>query len=392
MRTPKRALWVLVTLAVLALVVEACAPASPVATPPAATAPAASSPVTKPPTAAAPASTAPAATPAAKVSTTGTQEPQDQPLSPPVKLKVGVTPVFASIGIFAALEKGYFKDQGLDVELVNFQSGDLMTAPMATGDLQVGSGALSAGTFNAIARGLAIKIVADQNSATSSSTNAWVVRKDLAGSIKTFADWKGHTVSMQAKGNISELLMDMALTKGGLTANDVNLIILPFDQVPVAMANKSVDISHSNEPFTAAGVEQGTMVRWMDIAQMDPGHEFSVIDYSPVFIKDNPEAADRFMVAYIKGVRYYLNAVKSDQGKAEMISILGKHAPVKDPSLYQKAMFPSINPDGYANAKSIASDQDWYAAHGLVNQKVDLTAAIDNQYVDYALRKLGHAQ
>ena len=36
------------------------------------------------------------------------------------KIRVGYTPTTSSLGVFVAQEKGYFKDQGLDVELVEF--------------------------------------------------------------------------------------------------------------------------------------------------------------------------------------------------------------------------------------------------------------------------------
>ena len=80
------------------------------------------------------------------------------------------------------------------------------------------------------------------------------------------------------------------------------------------------------------------------------------------------------------------------EGKRELIGILGKYLTVRDPSFYERVIFPYTNPDGYVNDKSIASDLDWYVAKGQVKEKTDLSIVIDNQYVDYAIRKLGRFQ
>lgn len=337
---------------------------------------------------------APGATPGAKATPASTTAAAalDKPLDPPFTVKLAIIPVFSSINTYTAIEKGFFKEQGLSVDLINFDSGAKMIAPLATGEAHIGGGAVSAGLLNAIQRDLPLKIVADLNSATRSpSTLAFVVRKDLAdsGAIKSYADWKGKTVGINATGVFSEIALDTALKKGGLTVKDINLVMLPFDQVPLAMANKSADIALTNEPFVQLGIDQGVQARLIDIADLEPGRVYSVVFYSPVFVKENPEAAKRWMLAYLKGVRYYDNALQTKQGKAELIGILSKYTSVSDPGFYERASFPTTNLDGYVNEKSVAADQDWFVANGSVKEKRDLSTIIDNQYVDYAISKLG---
>lgn len=75
-----------------------------------------------------------------------------------------------------------------------------------------------------------------------------------------------------------------------------------------------------------------------------------------------------------------------------MISILMNTTEAKERSLYDRMTVLGVNPDGYADPKSIAPDQDWYFSKGLMQQKVDLSKVIDNQYVEYALERLGKYQ
>ena len=51
--------------------------------------------------------------------------------------------------------------------------------------------------------------------------------------------------------------------------------------------------------------------------------------------------------------------------------------------------WPSSDPDGRVHAETIAAAQDWFADHGYVATKVDLTKVIDNQFADYAVQQLG---
>src|SRR3984957_15885560 len=63
---------------------------------------------------------------------------------------------------YIAQDRGYFKDENLDVKLLVLDSGAKVTAPLGTGELDVGSGALSVGSRNALARGVTCRVVADR--------------------------------------------------------------------------------------------------------------------------------------------------------------------------------------------------------------------------------------
>jgi NitT/TauT family transport system substrate-binding protein len=111
------------------------------------------------------------------------------------KIKVGVSPTITSSGIFLAYEKGYFKAEGLDVELNQMKSsGAQMTLLLSKGDLDVGGGNLTAGLYKAIAEGLNFKIVADKGHIDETIDSvSLIIRKDLldSGKYKTTKDLKG---------------------------------------------------------------------------------------------------------------------------------------------------------------------------------------------------------
>ena len=101
-------------------------------------------------------------------------------------------------GFYVAEKKGFFRDEGLDVSYIAFDSAAKMIAPFASGDLDVGAGGPSAGLYNAVARGIDIRIVADKSSTPPGRPiNFLLVRKDHvdSGRYKTLADLKGMKIA-----------------------------------------------------------------------------------------------------------------------------------------------------------------------------------------------------
>src|SRR5258708_4317510 len=84
------------------------------------------------------------------------------PTFAPVTVKFGQVGGLSDAAIFLADAKGYFKAQGITFESTPFASAALMVAPLSTNEIQVGGGAPSAGLFNAVDRGINLKIVADK--------------------------------------------------------------------------------------------------------------------------------------------------------------------------------------------------------------------------------------
>ncbi len=82
----------------------------------------------------------------------------------PTAVAVGATNSTSDAPIYIADAKGYFREEGLTVTVSNFRSAADMVAPLGTGELDAGAGSASAGLYNAVLRGVRIKIVADKAS------------------------------------------------------------------------------------------------------------------------------------------------------------------------------------------------------------------------------------
>jgi NitT/TauT family transport system substrate-binding protein len=314
----------------------------------------------------------------------------------PVQVRIGLANASSDVGFFIADKKGYFKQEGLDVKLMAFDSGAKMVAPLGNGQLEVGAGSPSAGLYNAIARGIDIKIVADKGSTPPGyGYQPLLVRKDLvdSGRFKTIKDLKGMKIAGSAVGSASTSTLNEALKKAGLKYEDVERVFLGFPQHVVALQNKAVDAAMTTEPSATKAVQSGAAVRVMGDDEIYPNHQLAVVLYSGAFIKNNPDAARRFMRAYLRAVRDYNDALKGGKiagPKAnEVIAILTEYTNIKDPNVFRTISPQGTNPDGTLYEPSLKLDLAFYKAEGLIKGNVTVEQAVDNSFVEAAVKELG---
>lgn len=134
---------------------------------------------------------------------------------------VGVVASMSATPIYIAVQMGYFRAEGLNVETTTFPSATNMMAPLAAGQLDAGGGSATAGLYNAVDRGIDVRIVANlAYDPTGYGYSRLVVRSDLvkSGRYKTVADLKGMTIQDVAPGVTAESQLNKLLESAGLKA------------------------------------------------------------------------------------------------------------------------------------------------------------------------------
>ena len=311
-------------------------------------------------------------------------------------VRVGITNVSTDVGFFIAHKKGYFRDEGLDVAFTEFNSAAKMIAPLGTGQLDVGGGTVSAGLYNAVARRIDIKVVADKGSIKPGyGFSSLLVRKDHVdgGRYKSYADLKGMKVAIGAPGTGTASALNEALKRGGLRYGDVEVVDLGFPQHAAAFANKAIDASITNEPTTTRAVKSGAAVRVAGNDAFYPDQQTAVVLYSGVFMKRNPEAAHKFLRAYLRAVRDYNDALKGGRiagpNADEIIAILTEYTAIKDPAIYRAITPSACNPDGQVNVASLSKDLAFFREQGLIEGSVTTEQIVDHSIAEAVVRELG---
>jgi NitT/TauT family transport system substrate-binding protein len=342
-----------------AFVVASCGPAGPAAT------------------------TAPTGAPAAAATAT--------PKPDPTKLKVGVLGTTGDGPVYIAFEKGYFKEQNLDIEFIQFGSALDMIAPLSAKQLDVGSGGIGAALFNAVAQGIQIKLVAETvRTPENWQSNAWFVRTDLADRVKTPADLKGLTVALAATCTVIDTELGVLLERGGLKRSDITVRTIPYADHAAAFANKSIDFTYAFEPFNSTFRTTGVAKLWLTGGSVIPNHVQSGIIYGPSMI-EKPDVARAWMIGYLQGVReaykHYANLPLPD----DITNILVKHGQQKDPARVRTTPLTPRSLDGAIDVNSVQTDLNFFKAAGCVQNAPAIAQVIDNSYAEFAVSKLGKA-
>jgi NitT/TauT family transport system substrate-binding protein len=312
------------------------------------------------------------------------------------RLTVGATSSTSDAPIYIADRKGYFRSEGLQVAIINFRSAADMVAPLGAGEIQAGAGSASAGLYNAVARGIRIKIVADKASSPPGyGATKILVRKDHvdSGRYKELKDLKGMKFAMNAPGVSNTSTLNTLLGPVGLKYSDVDTVDLPLPDHVAALKNKSVDASASVEPAPAMAIRAGDAVLIKSDDQILPNHQIAVLLYGEEFALRQADAARRFMRAYIRGVRFYNDALKDGRlngtASEEVINILSQATPFKDREIYKLITPTGINPDGRINKASLLYDLAFYQQQGLIKGNVNLDEVLDESFAEAALKELG---
>ena len=306
-------------------------------------------------------------------------------------VSVGHLQVADAAPLWIAKANGYYRDVGLNVALTPFDSGADMIAPLGTGQLDIGAGSPSAGLYNAVARGVDLKIVAD----TAIGAGKVVVRKALvdSGRYSGPASLRGMRLAQPAKGVVTNAIAAVFLKTGGLDyATDVNTIYLGFPQQVAALENGAIDFTVTPEPL--ATIERnrgvGTIVATQD--QFYPDEEIAVILYGGAFVRNRPDVARRFMVAYVRGLRFYRGALKGGRfagpNAEAVIAIIAANLKT-DPVLLRQITPNDVNPNARINLPSLARDYNLYRSWGYIPTPISLPTLVDMQYVDHSIQVLG---
>jgi NitT/TauT family transport system substrate-binding protein len=316
-------------------------------------------------------------------------------LAQAIRVTLGITNSVTDVGFMVAQKRGYFRDEGLDVRFIDFDSAARMITPMATGDMDVGSGAASAGLYNAVARGIDIKIVAGKNQTPyGRPSQTMVVRKDLveSGRYKTLADLKGMRIANVAPGSSAMATMNKILEKGGLKPDDIQEVYMGFSQQITALSNKAVDAALPAEPQATQSIRDGNIGVIRDY-EVYPDHQISVLLYSGQFAKQKPDAARRFMKAFLRGVRDHEDSLVDGRfagAKGEaIIAILTEFGPIKDPEVYRSFVLSTCPPDGEINLASLKEDYSVFQKGDLLKGTVTVEQTIDPTFVNWAVKELG---
>jgi ABC-type nitrate/sulfonate/bicarbonate transport system substrate-binding protein len=285
------------------------------------------------------------------------------------------------------VEKGYFKNAGIDLQITKYLTSANAQLPMlARGDLDITPVVPGPALFNQYAQGFDAKLIASITEARPGylDGSVLVVRKDLADKIKKPADLAGKNVDGAFAGSPIALLTQEAIESGGLKLTDVTFSTKESavtDQL-AALTNKAVDVQGTTEPTATAMQQQGVGVKWVSYRDVMPWYQESYWGVSSAFAKAHPDLVVKFLQAYLHGAA----DVQKAGGKItpEIAGIVSKWTEIPADTIRAMGAIPYYGQAGAINTDSLDRVQKFWIAQGLVKAPVAVANVYDPQFLTAA--------
>ena len=244
------------------------------------------------------------------------------------KATIGHLPIVPSLPTYVAMEKGFFTEEGLEVELVPFQSGTAIIDALVAGRIDANCMSAITGHW------FAAQNVPDKfkiflvYAADSNVDNTMVVVVKQDSPLKDLQDLKGKKVGT-FPGATSVALAKAIIRTQKIDPEEVIFTEIPPPNLIPALAAGQIDAYFSPEPFGMMAVFQGAG-RYLKKSPctslgLKKGIVGGAFSFSAEFLQKRPEVAKKVKAAIEKGVDY----IKTNEQEAR--GYLSKYTPLPPP-------------------------------------------------------------
>ncbi|MGN6145829.1 MAG: ABC transporter substrate-binding protein [Mesorhizobium sp.] len=238
------------------------------------------------------------------------------PEKPDLTLGVGGKPLLYYLPLTIAERKGFFKEEGLNVTINDFAGGSKSLQALIGGSVDVVTGAYEH-TIRMQDKGQDITAVCDLGRFPGIVI---AVRKELAGEIKSVADLKGKKMGVTAPGSSTALMLQYALQKNGLKADDVAMIGIGGGASAVAAIKKGeIDGLSHLDPVIAQLQFEGDIAVLLDTrteagtrALFGGPNPAATVYVQRAFAEANPVTMQRTVNAFMKALKWIGEAKPED--------------------------------------------------------------------------------
>jgi NitT/TauT family transport system substrate-binding protein len=303
-------------------------------------------------------------------------------------IRIGLVKSISNVANLWAVEKGYLREVGIKLQIEELDTSADSLALLAQNRLQIIEGGISAGYFNGVEKNLPIGMVMDRVS--SPLGHNLMLRPDLKGQITQLRQLKGRSIATNGAGAVSTYEVGKLLETDGLTIADVDIKVLPFTQMAIAMSNKAIDAAIVIPPFTSQFLDGGYAVAFKDPDDFVKPHPMTIAVsmVNTDWAKANDRTVRNYYSAYLRAVRDYCNAYHGGKDRSAMIDLLIKTGTETRPQLLHQYPWPARSPNGDINMASMLDMQSWYVKSKMSNAQLPAERLVNASYVREAAAKL----
>lgn len=281
------------------------------------------------------------------------------------KISLGILPFSESLGAVLADKLGYFKAEGIEVEMKKFASGALALPLVQAGKLDIAFSNTVA-TLQAFEQGFEGTILAPGAIVRSKAPDSTTALMVLKGGIKTPKDFEGKRVAVNVINSSAWLYMVAYMDKYGVDRSKVRFVEVPFPQMNDPLLNKQIDAIGQVEPFSTilAGTGKVDTLAYTYV-EAQPNADITQYIALTAWVKEHPSLANRFARAVVKGAEF-ANA----SGNEAAVREANQQFTNLNPAMKDKVRLPRLGTR--VNEAEIRRTMDLMLKYGLMKKPVDL--------------------
>ena len=305
-----------------------------------------------------------------------------------LKAKIGVLRLSSSAPVFIAQDKGYFRDAGLDVELKFFDAAQPIAVATASGDVDFGVTAVTAGLYNLAGKGT-LKVIGGMSREKAgypligyfASNNAY------AAGLKTPKDLAGKRVAVTQVGSSFHYSLGLLADKYGFKLADVKIVPLQsLSNAAAALKGETVDAAllPASSARTLIDSNGAKLLGW--VGDETPW-QLGAIFASPKTLT-HAQLVTRLLTALVRADREYHDVILAtikdgvvpinDKTKP-LLEIIAKYTNLHVEQLVGNCAY--VDPDGKLDVKNVDNQIKWLQDQGFVDKGFDADAIIAKDYV-----------
>lgn len=283
------------------------------------------------------------------------------------RIKLGLLPFSESLAAVIADKQGYFKAEGIEVEISKFDSGALAVPVLQSGRLDIVLSS-TVSTFQAIEQGLDAVVLAPGAIVRTSSpdtTTAVIVKK---GAIKSLKELEGKRIGVNVINSTAWLHAVALLDKHGVDRSKVRFTEVPFPQMNDPLLNGQLDAIVQVEPFRSALMASGNaeILGWPYV-ETAPNTDITQYIALTSWAEKNHALAAKFVRAVTKGAEF----AAANEAATRDINVQFTNL---NPALKDKVLLPRL---GTAiNLKEMNHTMEMMQKYGLLKDPVDLSKRV----------------
>ncbi|MFJ6570714.1 ABC transporter substrate-binding protein [Streptomyces sp. NPDC091292] len=222
----------------------------------------------------------------------------------PVKVTVGLLSVAAVAPAYLGDDRGFFRDEGLDVAFRPVQGGAEAVPMLMSNEIQFSFGNAISMAYAQL-QGIGTQFVTEgaQGGTGPKDATTGIVVSGKSG-IKSAGDLAGKTFGVNQLKALGEITIRTALEKRGVDTSQLKFVEIDFPEMNAALANGSIDAAYSTEPFMSQALAAGNRTVLDAVAETAPHLSLSGYFTSQQYAEKNKDVVARFQRAMNRSLDY----------------------------------------------------------------------------------------